>query len=110
MNKFPITGWPNDVLPIIIEEIKRIISNPKVIKFKIGHTNNPDRREDEHGCDKLPPLYKTRSVEHVCDVEDDLIDYFIRYTKCTNYADDERGNVSKNGYNYVYIALWYRQG
>ena len=111
MLKFPVTGWPNEIdFNKIIDEIERIISNPKVIEFKIGRTNDPDRRKREHGCDDIQQLYKTKSVDYVCELENDLIDYFIGRPKCTNYADDERGNVSKNGYNYVYIALWYRQG
>ena len=35
MPKFPVTGWPNEIdFNKIIDEIERIISNPKVIEFK----------------------------------------------------------------------------
>jgi hypothetical protein len=106
------SGWPADVLPDIARQIRGLIKDERVKKFKIGRTDNPDSRTYAYfrdKCDELRILYLTESLDNAMDVEDTLINTFYSHPKCCNIAPHSGGCISTvySG-NYVYVAIWHK--
>ena len=56
------TGWPEDVLPTLKRQVRRIANTSDVGEFYIGRTANPRVRKSQHDADKLISIYSTTSV------------------------------------------------
>ncbi len=107
MEKEPITGNPSIVLPELAKWISAIVNDNSVKEFYIGRTVDLDKRQSDHGCHKIKPIYKTDSTNNAITIEDDLIKRFYNSLKCSNESDHGGGGTSEEYVNYVYVALWY---
>ena len=101
-----LTGWPENVLPKLFKKMDLIANNKEVDEFYIGRSVDIGKRQSEHSCDEIIPIYSTDSIDNAIEVEKILIRKFINRKKCNNKAEDGRGNFSDDG-SYVYVAIWY---
>ena len=100
------TGWPSDVIPGLIRQVRRAVNSGEVSEFYIGRTAHLSQRKSRHGADDFQHIYKTTSVNNSEEVEQALINAFYDHPKCSNLADDSRGGVSEGREHYVYVAIW----
>lgn len=100
------TGWPIDVIPDLIRQVRRAVRSNKISAFYIGRTAHPSQRKSWHGADDLRPIYKTTSVYNLEEVEQALIEAFYDHPKCRNEAHHSGGGVSDAKRHFVYIAVW----
>jgi hypothetical protein len=72
-----VTGRPDDVVSTVLRKISAHARQNVVRWFKIGITNNPKRRFDQHKrhYDKMIIIYRSSSLQSVCDLECELIDH-----------------------------------
>ena len=66
-----VTGWPSSVASPIRRKLGGYTRDSKVRRFKIGLTNNPERRFSvgySTSFDELIVLYRTSSIDHVSEV------------------------------------------
>ncbi len=108
MARYPISGWPEEVIEQLATEIHRLTGNHRVNEFYIGRTNDLTATRSRHDADEVIALYQTESVENAITVEDGLIDLFYDNVKCSNEHDHGGGGASDEFINYVYVAVWYR--
>jgi hypothetical protein len=102
-----LTGWPPHVLNALEEWVKEIADDDDTLEFYIGRAVDPDERQSQHGSDDIILIYETDSPDNAIIVEEALIQTYISHPKCSNDADDARGNVSDQWRNFVYVAVWY---
>jgi len=118
---FPVKGSPISTLPKLAAALEIVVSNRSVSWFKIGRTNNPASRERAYqsqyakespfrGPDYFMAVYQTDSVADVFTVEAALIKQFEHKWKGLNINDHSGGGVSPSYVQYVYVALWEKQG
>lgn len=106
MNLEPLTGWPTEVLPELEDLVQEIAADDNVTEFYIGRSNDPEAQKSRHGSDDIIPIYQSDSPDNAMDIERSLIKTFHRHKKCSNKAADERGAVSPEDIQYVYVAVW----
>ena len=107
MEKEPITGNPGQVLTELAKWISAIINDNSVKEFYIGRTVDLNKRQSDHGCDKIKPIYKTDSTNNAIIVENNLIKKFYVNSKCSNESEHGGGGISEEYVSYVYVAIWY---
>jgi hypothetical protein len=95
------------VLEAAIELVTLAVRIRSLKRFYLGRAAYPQARQSQHRADDLIPLYKTRSVEHLLDVEDALIQRFFDHPKCGNEAPHSGGNISAAPIHFVYLAFWW---
>lgn len=100
------TGWPNNIMVILKRKVRYIVDKVEVKEFYIGRTNDLKATLNRHRCNEIVPIYQSDSIPNICVVEDELINTFISYSKCSNDADNSKGNISEEYVNYVYVAIW----
>ena len=93
---YPITGWPKDVFPMLVQLVNSIVNQKSVKEFYIGRGRDPSERKSYHG-----------SVDNSIAIESALIDTFYNHQKCNNKAQHGGGGVSEEYGNYVYVAIWF---
>ena len=106
MNIQYLTGRPGRVLPKLFKKVNSIANKKEVDEFYIGRSVDIGKRRSGHDCDEIIAIYSTDSIDNAIVVEETLIGEFINHKKCTNKAEDGRGNFSDDG-SYVYVAIWY---
>lgn len=111
--ELPLTGWPTAVIDILWKVVHELAENTQVKYFKIGRTNNPQLRYQEYvqAYQDAPPtgilvIYKTDSIDHVMNVEANLIRSFSLHPKCLNRNFHAGGNISPYYVQYVYVVFW----
>lgn len=104
--RFPLKGWPRDVISVLQREVGDFIKETEIVEFYLGRTNNLGATQSRHGCDSILDLYQTDSVENAIDVEDALVKSFHNHPRCSNDARHSGGGASDGYVNYVYIAIW----
>ena len=73
-----VTGWPSEVLSTVLRKISAYTRRNKVRYFKVGITNNPERRFDEeykYNYDEMIVIYCSNSYDNVCDLERELVNH-----------------------------------
>jgi len=73
-----ITGHPQDVVSDVLRSISAYTRADRVTAFKIGITNNPERRfkeEYDHWYSKMAVVYKSKSINSVAELERHLIEH-----------------------------------
>lgn len=89
-------------------EVSSIINNKYVEGFKIGRSNDVTRRKCAHGCDDIFTVFHTSSPDFVLDAEYALINHFYNHPKCWNEKSHSGGNLNRDYYQNVYVAVWYK--
>ncbi|MCX6163884.1 MAG: hypothetical protein NTU73_03315 [Ignavibacteriae bacterium] len=107
-NELPLTGWPSNIVPNLINMISEAIKDIGIKKFYIGRTNDLSQRKSKHGCNNIIAVYQTDGSENAMIVEQDLLNEFFLHEKCNNDSPHCGGSTSDEDVNYVYIALWYK--
>lgn len=70
------TGHPQNVVSDVLRSISAYTREDRVTAFKIGITNNPERRFKEaydHYYSKMAVVYKSTSINNVAELERELI-------------------------------------
>ena len=73
-----VTGRPQDVVSTVLRKISAYTRENKVSRFKVGITNNPERRFNKghkYNYDEMLVIYCSKSYNSVCDLERELIDH-----------------------------------
>ena len=98
------TGWPNQVIPSLRRSISKYRRSSS--SFKIGITNDPDRRAMEYGFtyDVMVVLYRTSSDRFVRQIESLLIEEY--WYDCDNTVGGGGGSRGCPPY-YLYIVRNY---
>jgi len=102
-----VSGWPAYVTSRLNRRVRYIANNNKIYEFYIGRTTNLVASKSRHGCERIIPIYKTRSADHAIQVEGALITSLFDHPKCSNGAPHSGGGVADGYTNYVYVAVWY---
>lgn len=77
------TGWPSNLEGSFHRRVSAYVRNCDENNYKIGITNNPERRFREHkrsGYNKMIVMYRTSSWKSAGDMEDRLIEYCEKYS------------------------------
>lgn len=98
------TGIPSKIN--LLTRVSRLTRTDKVSSFKIGITNNPEKRICSyvtHGSrySEMIVLYKTTSLRYLRQVEKDLISYHANFT--SNIIGGGGGRYGAPPY-YVYLV------
>ena len=101
------TGWPSglDTMNYRISALTRRWS-----EFKIGITNNPERRwreEYEGQYDEMTVVYETSSRRNAATLETWLIDYYKAHSSLAEKLNNDRrggGGPKGEGWYYVYVV------
>ena len=77
----PLTGWPKDVFPVLVQLVDSIANDRAVKEFYIGRGADPSERRSYHGSDDIVAIYFTDSVDNAIVVESALIKTFYNHPK-----------------------------
>lgn len=99
------TGWPSQTN--IHQRISAYTRTGRCAAFKIGITNNPDRRASLYRSNgavyhEMLVLYRTSSDSHVREMERFLCDY---YSGCSDNINAGGGGPSSEGPYYLYVTI-----
>lgn len=98
------TGRPNEVLTTITRRVGAYTRRNLVERFKIGISNNPDRRWREaykYAYDEMLVLYCSASISNVSILEDLLVEQ--NFDLCDNLIGGGGGNIGEPPY-YLYLV------
>lgn len=101
------TGNPRIILPEIIRRVSAYTRISNVRNFKIGITNNPDRRwSEEHSFsyDEMLVVYMSSSIENVSWLEFELINHNELF--CENINSGGGGNIGPPPYHLYIVAKY----
>jgi hypothetical protein len=73
-----LTGHPQDIVSDVLRSISAYTREDRVTAFKIGITNNPERRFKEaydHYYSKMAVVYRSTSINNVAQLEHELIEH-----------------------------------
>lgn len=99
----PETGWPQAVVTSVSRRISAYTRSDRVNGFKIGITNNPERRFRDgyaHAYPKMAVVYQSSSLENVSELERLLIEH--NYELADNIISGGGGNYGDPPY-YLYV-------
>jgi hypothetical protein len=103
------TGRPGNILPTILRRISAFTRCGKVDYFKIGITNNPERRWNESYkgfYDRMLVVYCSKSRKHVSRLEYEVVNHNWNY--CDNSISGGGGRIAKDSsYFYLYVVIRY---
>lgn len=100
-----LTGRPADVVTRILRSISAYTRRDRTRGFKIGITNDPERRFREgyaHAYHKMAVVYQSMSIGNVKELERLLVDH--NWELCDNIVSGGGGTVSEPPY-YLYVAV-----
>ena len=101
------TGTPTQVLSELIRRISAYTRQDRARRFKIGITNDPERRYSQAYADEYDEMivvYETRSIDYVSQLEAALIGHNWEVTD--NQVGGGGGAIGDPPY-YLYIVLGY---
>lgn len=103
-----VTGRPKDVLPSVRRRISAFTRICNVSQFKIGITNNPERRwKQAHKdiYDEILVLYESSSIRSVSSLEYELVNH--NWDFCDNLIAGGGGGIAITSPYYLYIVIKY---
>lgn len=102
------TGLPKKVLPTVRRRVNAFTRSNTVFNFKIGITNNPERRwrEDHKNVyDEMLVVYQSSSINCVSEFERELVNH--NWQCCDNQIAGGGGGIGRMGPFYLYVVLQY---
>ena len=99
------TGHPQDVVSDVLRSISAYTRADRVTAFKIGITNNPERRFKEaydHYYSKMAVVYRSKSINNVAQLERELINHNWELTD--NIISGGGGREGKPPY-FMYVVM-----
>lgn len=102
------TGRPSSVLSSTRRRISAFTRFGNIRRFKIGITNNPERRWREsyqYAYDNMLVVYQSSSITCVSQVEYELINHNWEF--CDNQVSGGGGSIASFGPYYLYIVIKY---
>lgn len=102
-----VTGRPKSVVSTVLRKISAHTREDRVRYFKIGITNNPERRFQQEyagSYDKMIVVYKSSSINSVSDLEDQLVEH--NKELCDNIVAGGGGNYGDPPY-FLYVVIKY---
>jgi len=102
------TGRPNAVLAMTRRRISAFTRLGSVRKFKIGITNNPERRWREsyaRAYDEMLVVYASSSIDCVSQLEFELVNHNWGYSD--NLVAGGGGGIGSIGPFYLYVVVRY---
>ena len=100
------TGRPKDVLPSIRRRISSFTRHGTVLNFKIGITNNPERRYQQayvKTYDEMLVLYKSSSINCVSELEYELVNHNWDFTD--NLVAGGGGGIGQTPPYFLYLVI-----
>jgi hypothetical protein len=100
-----VSGWPKKIVTTILRKLSAYTRQDRVDYFKIGITNNPKRRfqeEHKYNYDEMIVLYKSKSIDNVSELEDELIEH--NRDLADNIIAGGGGNIGNPPY-FMYVVL-----
>src|SRR5574341_861807 len=100
------TGRPANVRSDIIRRVSAFTRFGRARKFKIGITNNPERRWRQcyQGTyDEMLVLYQSSSINCVSELEYELIAHNWDY--CDNFVAGGGGGIGRIGPFFLYVVV-----
>lgn len=91
-----------------INTIRNLLQEDSVVGFKIGKTDDCDRREKEHAEDGFLiffPLAECDSLEEANQLESKLISIYSSDCRCKNERDGGGGRMSISDKYYIYVVV-----
>ena len=102
------TGRPSVVLSVVRRRISAFTRSGRTRKFKIGITNNPERRwkQSYEGLyDEMLVVYQSSSINCVSALEHELVNH--NWELCDNLIAGGGGGIGRNGPYYLYVVVEY---
>jgi hypothetical protein len=103
------TGRPSSILSTVIRRVSAFTRCGQVDCFKIGITNNPERRWREsykEVYDKMLVVYCSKSRNHVTRLEYEIVNH--NWDHCDNVRAGGGGGIAKDSsYFYLYVVVRY---
>ena len=103
------TGRPSSVLSGVCRRISAFTRFGRARKFKIGITNNPERRWRqcyEGAYDEMLVVYQSSSIYYVSELEYELVNH--NWFHCDNLIAGGGGGIGSPPY-FLYVAVKYRK-
>lgn len=102
------TGWPSQIISDLKRSITQYLNNNCYVK--IGITNDPERRWNEHkyydpSWDKMVAVYESSSLNQVRYLESELIKYEWKREELWNSIGGGGGNFSENTTYFLYLLI-----
>ena len=101
------TGRPNEVLSNVLRSISAYTRIDRTRSFKIGITNDPERRFQEEYApyyDRMFVLYRSDSIDNVSILEEELVEH--NKDLADNIVAGGGGNIGIPPY-YLYVVVKY---
>lgn len=99
------TGRPEDVVSDVLRSISAYTRRDRASGFKIGITNNPERRFRDayaHAYHKMAVVYRSSSIKNVSQLECELIDH--NEELADNIISGGGGNIGSPPY-FMYVVV-----
>jgi hypothetical protein len=103
------TGKPSAVVSDVLRSISAYTREDRVRFFKIGITNDPDRRFQEaypKHYDKMFAVYQSTSIDSVSRLEDELVEH--NRDLADNIVAGGGGSIGSPPY-YLYVVVKYNR-
>jgi uncharacterized protein (DUF488 family) len=103
------TGRPDEVVSDVLRSISAYTREDRVRFFKIGITNDPERRFQEAYAkhyDKMFAVYQSTSISSVSRLEDELVEH--NRDLAENILAGGGGNIGRSPY-YLYVVVKYNR-
>jgi hypothetical protein len=100
-----VTGRPEDIVSDVLRSISAYTRRDRVRGFKIGITNNPERRFRDgyaHAYHKMAVVYQSTSLKNVSELECLLIEH--NWELADNIINGGGGNYGEPPY-YLYVVM-----
>lgn len=101
-----VTGRPKDVISSVRRRISAFTRTCNVCNFKIGITNNPERRwqqEYVRSYEQMLVVYQSSSINCVSELEYELVNHNWNY--CDNKIAGGGGGIGAASPYYLYVVI-----
>ena len=106
MNRYPVTGCPEEVLPHLKAFVDEVVGGALVTHFFIGQTLDISRARQRHACDYLFALYVTEKSHHAVLVGDQLAGAYHSDARFDDNIVLEEEKSGGRDDHFVYLAVW----